>query len=701
MKGIGFFEQNIEKIVLVVMALVFLAVLAMQFTLQPNQVEVGGQTLPPERAFNPVATEAERLSNALLRTDPPLPEAPVANMAEALEAGLDTDVAPHAELPIALGPRVPLRPTEATVDEGSLYAELVVPAPTGLIAHAYASTLNPVSVKQTPGLAALVPASQPFDKSYVSVEATLDGEALAEAAETDPDGDEGPLRPFPLHWRSGLTVLGVQIERQLHLPDGTWGEAQPVAPAPGEPDLLGRVLSKDINGRELALAVDDASTLGTQLLRPDPPPVIAGERWKPPALFEERSVELTPEQREIERNVAELDKFDERIERIQQQIEDLQQRPQRDDDPRRSPAPRPGSGGRGGAGGPSRQPTQTTNPTERKARSLQAQLERFGEQREQVLATLTDLGWSPNAPDEEDDAWRLEPIDPLTQNPATPLWAHDMRADPGAVYRYRARVAVNNPAFGRGEFMVEEQKQLADSPVVFSEWSGWSDPVDVLDDEYYFITSATEGGGIVDEPAASVEVYRFYYGYWRRESVRLEPGDVIATAITFPNPDELRIYDISGVEVASNDDLNPPPDPYPDPRSNPRGLPQPPGRGYPNPPGVISPPTDPRNPGYTDPRYQQQQQQQRQQPKEPALNLPFEPGPSELPVEVDAILLDVALWPSAVDTGLEGVRSDAHEVFLRDTDGRIVSRRPDLERQTSLYRMVSASAREAERREGE
>ena len=694
MKGIGFFEQNVEKIVLVVMAMVFLAVLAMQFTLQPNQVEIGGQTLPPERAFQPVAAEAERLAAVLRQDNPELPEAPGADMAAALESGLAADVAPREELPIEFGPRLALGHGPEQLEDDALYAELVVPAPTGLIGHAYASTLNPVSVKRTPGLAELVSASQPYDKSYVSIEAALDGVALAEAVEADPDGEEGPLRPFPLHWRSGLAVLGVQMERQRHLPDGTWGEPQPVGATPGSPDLLTRVLSEDINGRDLALAVDDASAVAGQVLRPEPPPVIAGEHWKPPSRFEERRVDLTPEQREIERNVAELDQTDERIERVNQQIEDLQQQPTRDD-PSRQITPRPGPGTRGGPP-PRPSTTPTTDPKERKIRGLQAQLERLDEQRERVIAALTELGWSPATSDQEDDAWRLEPIDPLMQNPATPLWAHDMRADPGAVYRYRARVAVNNPAFGHAEFMAEEQKQLAESPVVISDWSDWTEPIEVLDDEYYFITSATEGGGIVDKPAASVEVYRFYYGYWRRETVRLEPGDVIATSIVFADPESLRIYDLSGVELDADPNQ---PDPFPDPRQpvwddprNPRGPGQiaPPDPRNPRGPGQMVPP-DPRNPrGNPDP-----------QPNAPVLDLPFEPGPAELPVQVDAILLDVALWPSAVDSGPGGVRIDAHQVFLRDTDGTIVSRRPDLERQTGLYRMVAASAREAERRDTE
>jgi hypothetical protein len=61
---------------------------------------------------------------------------------------------------------------------------------------------------------------------------------------------------------------------------------------------------------------------------------------------------------------------------------------------------------------------------------------------------------------------------------------------PGKTYRYRMMVAVNNPAFARTSALVKEQQDLAGSPLVYSAASQWSEPIQVMADQYYFVTSA-------------------------------------------------------------------------------------------------------------------------------------------------------------------------------------------------------------------
>lgn len=72
-------------------------------------------------------------------------------------------------------------------------------------------------------------------------------------------------------------------------------------------------------------------------------------------------------------------------------------------------------------------------------------------------------------------------------------------------------------------------------------WSTWTGDVPVDAQENFFITSAsptTALGG----PRATVEMYKFYYGYPRRASVNLQPGDVLAGTARLP--EGLLVFDI-------------------------------------------------------------------------------------------------------------------------------------------------------------
>jgi hypothetical protein len=70
-------------------------------------------------------------------------------------------------------------------------------------------------------------------------------------------------------------------------------------------------------------------------------------------------------------------------------------------------------------------------------------------------------------------------------------------------------------------------------------------------------------------------------------------------------------------------------------------------------------------------------------------NVPKQNAPSELPLKVDAVFLDVAR--RFVQTGQ--VTKDSYDAVLRDAMGRIVSRSPESDKLTELYRRLDASAK--------
>src|SRR4029078_257798 len=97
---------------------------------------------------------------------------------------------------------------------------------------------------------------------------------------------------------------------------------------------------------------------------------------------------------------------------------------------------------------------------------------------------------------------------PLLENPDVQVWVHDLNVEPGKVYRYRVKLAVSNPFFGRGSALLPDQQDLAKNALLYGQPSEWSEPVRVLDDQYYFITSAAEADA-TGAARATAEVFKF------------------------------------------------------------------------------------------------------------------------------------------------------------------------------------------------
>jgi hypothetical protein len=174
-------------------------------------------------------------------------------------------------------------------------------------------------------------------------------------------------------------------------------------------------------------------------------------------------------------------------------------------------------------------------------------------------------------------------------------------------------------------------------------------------------------------------VFRFFYGYYRRGAVNLEPGDSIVTTIKLPDPNKLPIYDMTALK----DGVLPPAPGVPAPAV----APQPPrdggggkgGGGGGGKGGNLAP----------------------QQEERPAAQPGQEPGKVALPpnskpygkptvsAAFDLILLDVAKT-----LGYTGeARSQA---YFRGDQGKIVVAVPDEERKLAVWNAVVQSAKDGE-----
>lgn len=269
------------------------------------------------------------------------------------------------------------------------------------------------------------------------------------------------------------------------------------------------------------------------------------------------------------------------------------------------------------------------------------------------------------------------------------VWAHDIHVEPGAQYRYRVRVVMNNPLFGRG--LKEEQAALAEQKLIESAWSDWSAPVEVDRDRYFFVTSAEDRSQVTGRPRASAELIVFYYGYYRSASVGLEPGDAVTATVRLPA--DLKLADMSKLREIFKDQPADAASPTPS-----APAPGQPGRSPAGPSGRT-----PGGPGMTPGASPSPRDRDARDPRGPGGATP----PTEVPASAewmtinaqervelseDAVLLDVGRVAATVASGTGG-STTRFKAILRRASGALDVRIPEEDRSSALYKRLNSSVR--------
>lgn len=535
LKGINPIEQHIEKIVLGLVAVVLLGVFAMQFLTQPNQVNVGDRSVPPAGIYLELENQAKTLDSQLKDASPALPEIKQTDLVERYNLAF----APSADRPTALsaplargvnvGATVGAEITTASTTEAVSAA--AVPATSAPMAVSQWATLDPYAVETVPAYKQFVPAQQPYDFASVSIEASFSGTALREALLAD----GGVPRRF---WQgTGIAILGFEVERERLNADGSWSAAEPIVTPPGTP--VPTVAMGEQSGLpELTEIVSKAASVMPEIVRPMGPPTIAGAEWLPPSERVEVSQSTLTESERLTRKLA----------RLEADLERLQNPPSprgtRDSDPY-------GGGGGGGktpgnpGGGSDRDRDQPTNTgggsndrVQKKIEQLRAEIEKIREELRKLgepAGTAPDAG-RPGDPRRGPQTGNAAPD--LLEQASVQLWAHDLGVEPGATYRYRTRVVINNPLFRKGGQLDENNAELqaaAKDPFARGSWSEWSAPVVVGAREYFFVSNADAQGALQGgRPSATIEVFRVFYGHYRKSTLTLAPGDRIEASQRTP-----------------------------------------------------------------------------------------------------------------------------------------------------------------------
>ena len=666
LKGINPFEQHAEKFVAGLFALGLLGVVAMQFLGKPSKVKVGTEEVNPAEAYEAVARNARKVDDSMKRPqDPPEGMDKVADGFKDFDKRLIAPVSPSPQLAGPLDKTAPIGiGTSGVQNANAPMNELVIPAPAHALAAINMSTVSS-SEQAVPEVAKVLPATAPFDKASVTVEATFDGTLLKKALALDPD-DAGPIRPIPATWySSGVQIIGVELHRQMRTSDGTWSAAETVKQIPG------RALFVDgADKLNDAASLKTATTFATEnaeFVRRTPYyTAMFGEKWASPS---ERASTVDVEgdkTAQIANTRKELQTAERALKALQDQLAKVGQP--------NAPAGGGGAGGGavgggpkgGGGGGSGGAPPPPSGPNagdEARKRQLGTAITKQQEKITQIKDKLRALGATVEGdttqPTVPDPTMKPKQEPAVIDNAAIKLWAHDVFVERGKTYRYQVVAIITNPYFGHSPAMVPAQaEKLAKAGIIRSPASEWTDPITVDPETLLFFTAATQ-----DDPAAGrsatarAEVFQFKWGFWRRGAATLEPGDSVIA--------EIRVPDFAKILSAAPADPNRPPA-APNPPTAPIGGG---GKG-----GVLgggglgnSPPVRPDAP-----------------------IIPATPPPMVMvPVDSNQIMLGVGSGPIR---DAAGKAKPVPQVYIREPDGEIKVIIPDAEKSDDTYTRVNRSA---------
>ncbi len=510
LKGVNPIEQHIEKIVLGIVTILLLAVLSMQFVTRPNDIDVGSRKVAPDQVYTVLEGQANQLQSQLTDLNPALPDLQPVDLVDRYNQAFEQASGGGIELSSALGQGVDITNTPGggtwtppDVETGPVQA-LQVPVTSKPIAASLWSTLDPFVPAVVPEYEAFIPAAQPFDFPSVTVEAVFNGKDLESALL----GKGESQTPIPRRFWSvtGLAILGFEAQRQELMPDGSWSAPEPIVTPPHTP-IPTNALGQEAGLLDLTALVTTAAGVVDEVARPKFPPTIAGEPWSPPSERvasgdDSESARISRLTRQLERAKAELDR--------------LSNAPGGND-----PPPTRGRG---------RDPLPLIpNTNTREKDRLEKRIKDLEEQLEELGVDIDDAGKSRQARTSKAD------IGSVLEEEEVDLWAHDLGVEPGATYRYRTRVVVNNPLFRKSSELDPDdaaQQALTLDPFARGDWSDWSEPVVVGAREYFFVTGAeTDSGFGTVGPKATIELYKMFYGHYRRSTFSASPGDELAASV--------------------------------------------------------------------------------------------------------------------------------------------------------------------------
>jgi len=551
----SFFEEHIEKIVLVIFGIVCAWLLITRVIFSPNKVVYGDGKYSPGAIDEQVYEEAVLLRDKI-NTPPDAPEPYKSKLSEFV-ALLDSSI---SDIDVNLWPQVPY-----AVDG-------VISGTAGQYRLPRIGEVNDVVVEHIRAVAyvptAAVTPESPYDKAphepndidLVTVEAKFDIEGLYARFKESFVDDVDELLADPCLAKP--IFAAVQLQRQELGEDGSWGDWQDVPRS--KIDHYGKLFDIVEDAGSLPagrlkvwkLYFDDPQ-LQIDLLQPEAYQIAsAKEEWYPPL---------------IHRKFLDIQRKETIEERRKSREEEQDRESERNDrsNSRRTRRPGAGSGfgtggrtGRGiseglggtgalygGAGQDTRRRTTRSGSSRRRStddglggagfrstdrrRGSRGSRDRtdtdgYEDYMMQGLPgdRLTRRGPSMNDVYDEFDKIRLTWRTPL-EKMREPLvfWAHDDTVELRKSYRYRMRLGVFNPVAGTNQ-LSEQDMSRKNEVVLWSEFSNITEPVEIPERLYFFARQIREADKVV-----TVQVSKYVMGYWHSEDFKVSQGEVIGRVV--------------------------------------------------------------------------------------------------------------------------------------------------------------------------
>jgi hypothetical protein len=517
-------ELFVDKVVLAAAVIIALLILLVFVISNPNATEHAGKKVTPGKIDESIHNEAlklqEKLKESPQDTNSYQPKVPLyLGMIENSVKNINTNI----NFPL------PGYPTGTVIAENRIYRLPTID-----------QTEKPSTATAT--MAAFVPTEEltetvTYDKAetkladidLVTVESSINAKQLYESFNSAFMG-----KNIPDEWKivqyAKPVFAKVELQRRTLFGDGSWSEWVEV------PRTKICHLKKDLElpapsdeyGIQIAMERFTKTEIRNEVLQP---PVydnaIPAEKWLCPSLYNERQKKLDKEQAELKKQQLEAEKTRRLLEKTSRTRQPAVRQTPTQPPPGGSPGGTEGGGEGGETPGVQPQPqTQTRQPT----RPTPVQ-PRQPPQRTKPTAPATAEKRQTLTEEQQFNEIILAEKTNLADLEKLVFWSHDDTTKPGEKYQYRIRIGVFNPIVGKPWFS-QEQKDLQDQLVLFSNFSGPTETIEIPNKLHFFATDIREvTKGYTTDKTVEVKVARYTLGNWVTKTFSVKTGEQIGTII--------------------------------------------------------------------------------------------------------------------------------------------------------------------------
>jgi hypothetical protein len=544
----SFFEEHVEKIVLVIVGIICVALLITRVILSPNAVSYEDKSFSPSAIDDYALDKATDLRQKLKA--PPDQLEPYKPKADEFVALLDSTI---RDVDTSLWPAVPYEVGTNKAVAGGVYDLPRIGEVNDVeVDHIRAAAYVP-TVEITPQNPYDKAGNEPNDIDLVTVSAKFDADQLYERfhecfVEYVEEQYADPCLAKPV-------FAAVNLQRQKLNSDGTWSDWQDVPRAKIDQyrklfKVTDNIQDLPPGGLKVQMLQFDNKPVQIDLLQPQAYQIAsAKEEWFPPELHRKYLDLQAKEDMEEKRQARET-------ERDQQRNQDDTRRNRRADTRMGIGGGRTRTGSPGGVGGLYSGGTNTRSRNRSRNRQsdvsgLYGDSGRTNNRRrsrnrsgtnDQMMDTLGGLYGDEGLGYGRGGAQRRGPttndvyyeFDEVAFNALTDFsklkepmlfWALDDTLEPKNTYRYRIRLGVFNPVAGTNE-VSEEDSSLKNKVILWSDFSDVTKPVQIPGRSYFFARDIQEAAKTV-----TVTVCRYVLGHWYSEDFKVSKGETIGNVM--------------------------------------------------------------------------------------------------------------------------------------------------------------------------